>query len=132
MRSKKPFDSAELAARIYKMRHRIFWNIRKNRAIERYLISNRSRREFVAFYKVRLQGANADRLYSYLARHMGCQTCPTIAGALKDIKKVTGTTELSNASKVIASLDRSKPPYDKQVRGYLELDHPSGDMKKAL
>jgi hypothetical protein len=131
MSIKKPFDSVVLAAKIYKARRRIFQNIKKNRAIERYLISTRSRRDFVAFYKIRLKKANADRLYGYLVRYMGRQTCPTIVSALNRINKITGTIELSNASKVIASLDRTKPPYDKKVRGHLDLDYPNGDSKKA-
>jgi hypothetical protein len=72
MSSNKPFDSAVLAARIYKARSHIYGNIRKNRTIERYLISTRSRRDFVAFYKIRLTKANAGRLYGYLVRYPRC------------------------------------------------------------
>ena len=127
----KPFDPAALAAKIYRERRRIFGSIRKNRAIEHYLISTRSRRDFVAFYKVRLTEENADQLYRYLVRYMGRKTCPTIGRALNGINRITGTIELSNASKVIASLDRRKPPYDKKVRGRLELDYPNGNMERA-
>ena len=131
MSSEKPFDPPALAAKIYKTRRKIFGNIREKRAIERYLVSTRSRDEFVAFYNIRLPEPNADRLYAYLARHMGRQTCPTVVSALNDIKGFTGTIELSNASKIIASLDRRKPPYDRKVRGHLDLKHPSGDLKRA-
>jgi hypothetical protein len=131
MNSKKPFDPVALAAKIYRARRRILGNIRTKTAIERYLISTRSRADFVAFYNIRLTKAHADQLYGYLVRHMGRQTCPTIASALNGINRITGTIELSNASKVIASLDQTKPPYDKKVRGHLDLDYPNGDLKKA-
>ena len=132
MTQKKQFDAALLAEKVYKRRNAIFRQIREESAIQRYLISVRSRTEFVAFYKIRLQKAHADQLYRYLLRYMARETTPRIAAALVAIKKISGTIELANASKVIASLDPTKPVYDSVVQGHLELSHPAGDMRQAI
>jgi hypothetical protein len=132
MKQKKLFDAALLAERVYKRRNTIFQQIREELAIQRYLISVRSRTEFVTFYKLRLQKAHADQLYRYLLRYMGRQTTPRISSVLAAIKRISGTIELANASKVIASLDRTKPVYDSVVRKHLGLSHPAGDMRKAI
>jgi hypothetical protein len=132
MKQKKQFDAALLAEKVYKRRNAIFQQIREKSAIQRYLISVRSRTEFVTFYRIRLQRAHADQLYRYLLRHMARPTVPPIAAALVAIKGISGTIELANASKVIASLDPTKPVYDSVVRGHLRLSHPAGDMKRAI
>lgn len=132
MKHKKSFDPAVLAQRIYKARGRLYKRIRNKSAIERYLISVRSRDDFVAFYKVRLQKKHAGQLYRYLLRHMAFETCPTITTALRTINGITSSIELSQASKVIASLNRKKPVYDSVVRRHLKLSHPGGDLKRAI
>ena len=91
MKNNKAFNPATLAAKIYKERALIFARIRNKHAIERYLISTRSRRDFVDFYTVRLKSEHADQLYRYLTGYMGRNSCPTIAKALNRIKKITNT-----------------------------------------
>jgi hypothetical protein len=132
MKQKKQFDAALLAEKVYKRRNAIFQQIREESAIQRYLISVRSRTEFVTFYKIRLKREHADQLYRYLLRYMARRTTPRIAAALIAIERISGTIELANASKVIASLDPTKPVYDSVVRGHLGLSHPAGDMRKAI
>ena len=131
-RKTNEFNADEIGKLLLKQLPVIFNNIDETMAIERYLLSWRSQVDFCSYYG--FQGMNKTEraeVYKFLTDNMGQHTCPSIAECLKKLQKITKNVHLSFASKIMASLDRNLPVYDKWVNRHLGLNHPHGNFSDA-